>query len=72
MDNAPDGIRWAREYFKASAPFASSGVYVNFLTADEGERVMAAYGQNYERLVQVKRQYDSANLFSSNQNIAPA
>ena len=65
-------IGWARDYFKASAPFASGGVYVNFLTADEGERVKAAYGQNYERLAQIKRQYDPANLFSTNQNIVPA
>ena len=65
-------IGWARDFFKASAPFASGGVYVNFLTADEGERVRAAYGQNYERLAQVKRQYDPANLFSTNQNIRPA
>lgn len=67
-----EGIRWAREYFKASAPFASAGVYVNFLTADEGERVKAAYGPNYDRLAKIKRQYDPANLFSTNQNIMPA
>ena len=65
-------IRWAREFFKASAPFASGGVYVNFLTADEGDRVRAAYGSNYDRLAQVKRKYDPANLFSTNQNIKPA
>ena len=28
-------IGWARDFFNASAPFASGGVYVNFLTADE-------------------------------------
>ena len=67
-----EGIRWARDYFKASAPFASAGVYVNFLTADEGERVKAAYGPNYDRLARIKRQYDPANLFSTNQNIVPA
>lgn len=65
-------IRWARDFFKASAPFASGGVYVNFLTADEGDRVKVAYGLNYERLAQVKRKYDPANLFSTNQNIQPA
>ena len=65
-------IRWARDYFKASAPFASGGVYVNFLTADEGDRVKAAYGQNYDRLAQIKRKYDPTNLFSMNQNIQPA
>ena len=65
-------IRWARDYFKASAPFASGGVYVNFLTADEGDRVKAAYGQNYDRLARIKRTYDPTNLFSTNQNIQPA
>jgi FAD/FMN-containing dehydrogenase len=73
-DDATDderGIRWARAFFQASAPFASGGVYVNFLTADEGDRVRNAYGPNYDRLVRVKRQYDPGNLFSVNQNIRP-
>ncbi len=65
-------IRWAREFFNASAPFASGGVYVNFLTADEGVRVRTAYGPNYDRLAQVKRKYDPENLFRMNQNIKPA
>ena len=65
-------IAWARDFFTATAPFASGGVYVNFLTADEGDRVRAAYGPNYERLIQVKRTYDPDNLFRMNQNIAPA
>ena len=65
-------IQWARDFFKASAPYASGGVYVNFLTADEGDRVKSAYGENYERLTQIKRQYDPDNLFRSNQNIRPA
>jgi FAD/FMN-containing dehydrogenase len=65
-------ISWSREVFKAAAPFASGGVYVNFMTAEEGDRVRAAYGGNYERLAQVKQQYDPENLFRTNQNIAPA
>ncbi len=64
-------IGWARDFFNASAPFASGGVYVNFLTADEGDRVRTAYGPNYDRLAQVKRKYDPDNLFRMNQNIAP-
>jgi FAD/FMN-containing dehydrogenase len=66
------GIGWARDYFKASAPFASGGVYVNFLTADEADRVGVAYGPSYDRLAQVKRKYDPGNLFCVNQNIKPA
>ncbi|MBU1160920.1 MAG: FAD-binding oxidoreductase, partial [Proteobacteria bacterium] len=37
-------IAWARAFFKASAPYASAGAYVNFMTGDEGDRVAAAYG----------------------------
>ena len=66
------GIAWAREVFQATAPFASSGVYVNFMTEDEKARVEAAYGSNYKRLAEVKKQYDPANLFRTNQNIKPA
>jgi FAD/FMN-containing dehydrogenase len=63
------GIGWARDFFTATAPFASGGVYVNFQSEDEGDRVRAAYGSNYDRLVRVKRAYDPGNLFRVNQNI---
>jgi len=66
------GIRWSREVFNATAPYANGGVYVNFMTADEAARVSNAYGLNYARLAAVKRQYDPANLFRVNQNIKPA
>jgi FAD/FMN-containing dehydrogenase len=65
------GIGWARDFFEAAAPFATGGAYVNFLTADEGDRVRAAYGSNYDRLTKVKRKYDPSNLFRMNQNIEP-
>jgi FAD/FMN-containing dehydrogenase len=65
-------IAWARDFFKATAPFATGGVYVNFMTADETERVRSAYGPNYIRLARVKRKYDPANLFRMNQNVEPA
>jgi FAD/FMN-containing dehydrogenase len=65
-------IAWARDFFRATEPFATGGVYVNFLTEDETARIGAAYGPNYARLAQIKRTYDPQNLFSTNQNIAPA
>ncbi len=65
-------IAWARAFFEASKPFATGGVYVNFLTADEPERAVAAFGTNYERLVQVKDRYDPTNFFHMNQNIKPS
>ena len=65
-------ISWAREFFDATAPYAAGGVYVNFLTQDEADRIRAAYGPNYDRLVQLKSKYDPTNLFRMNQNIKPA
>ena len=66
------GIVWARELFRATAPYATGGAYVNFMTEDEQDRVkVAAYGPNYDRLVQLKKKYDPANLFRMNQNIKP-
>ncbi len=64
-------VSWARAFYAASAPFASGGAYVNFMTADEAARVPAAYGANYARLVELKRQFDPENVFRTNQNIAP-
>jgi FAD/FMN-containing dehydrogenase len=64
-------VAWARDLFAAAAPFATGGAYVNFLTQEEGDRVPAAYGLNYGRLVQLKREYDPDNLFRTNQNIRP-
>jgi FAD/FMN-containing dehydrogenase len=64
-------IAWAREFFAASAPFATGGVYVNFLSQDETDRVQAAYGANFARLAELKAKYDPANFFRLNQNIKP-
>jgi len=64
-------ISWAREFFRASEAYATGGVYINFMTADETERVPAAFGANYERLAKVKQKYDPDNLFRINQNISP-
>lgn len=65
------GTEWARGFFKDAAPYATGGVYVNFLTDDEPERVRAAYGPGYDRLVAAKNKYDPGNLFRMNQNIRP-
>lgn len=63
-------IAWTREYFDAVAPYATGGTYVNFTTEPEGEQSMA-YLDNYDRLVQLKNEWDPTNRFRMNQNITP-
>lgn len=66
---------WARDTWYSMQPYASEGVYVNYLgtEADEGSnRIPAAYGPGkFERLVVLKQKYDPTNLFKMNQNIRP-
>jgi hypothetical protein len=64
-------IDWARKSSEAAQPFSSGGVYVNYLGAEGADRVKAAYGAKYDKLVAVKQKYDPTNLFSVNQNIVP-
>jgi FAD/FMN-containing dehydrogenase len=64
-------IAWCRELFDAATPYATGGVYVNFMTEEEAQRVEAAYGASYEKLVALKNKYDPTNMFRLNQNIRP-
>jgi FAD/FMN-containing dehydrogenase len=63
-------IEWAREGWRDMREFSTGGAYVNFQTEDEGaDRVLAAYGGNYDRLVEVKSRWDPDNFFRTNKNI---
>jgi FAD/FMN-containing dehydrogenase len=64
-------IGWVRDYYAATAPQSEEGGYINFMSADDQDRVKVNYKQNYQRLVDVKRRYDPGNIFHLNQNIAP-
>ncbi|MGE0621410.1 MAG: FAD-binding oxidoreductase [Pseudomonadales bacterium] len=55
-------ITWTRRFFEAVRPHGA-GVYVNYLGADEGDRLEEAYGANYARLVELKRRWDPDNVF---------
>ncbi|RUW17016.1 FAD-binding oxidoreductase, partial [Mesorhizobium sp. M1A.F.Ca.IN.020.06.1.1] len=61
-------IEWARDIYEASKPHAAGTAYVNFMPEDEIDRVEAAYGGNYGRLLEIKQRYDPQNLFRMNQN----
>jgi FAD/FMN-containing dehydrogenase len=67
-----ENINWVRQYRQANAPFTTGGVYLNFIGDEGDERIKAAFGeQKYERLAQVKSEYDPRNVFAGNQNIRP-
>jgi FAD/FMN-containing dehydrogenase len=71
--DTPANVAWTRAAFDAMQEFASPRRWLNYLGEDEtGEDPLrAAYGSNYDRLVQVKTAYDPTNLFRLNQNIRP-
>ena len=65
-------IAWVRDYRRRNAPFTTGGVYLNFIGDEGDERIQAAFGvEKYERLAQIKAEYDPGNVFAGNQNIRP-
>lgn len=62
---------WTKQYWEKLHPYSAGGAYVNFMMDEGEERVKATYGENYERLVTIKRKYDPNNMFRVNQNINP-
>ena len=64
-------ISWIRSLFQKLRPTMTPGVYVNFMSGDEQDRVPEAYRQRWERMVAVKTEYDPGNFFRLNQNVRP-
>lgn len=68
-----DCIAWVRDTYEIMKPFTARGRYSNYLGDDEpADAGLAAYGENYERLRQIKAKYDPGNVFHRNQNVPPA
>ncbi|MBI3302534.1 MAG: FAD-binding oxidoreductase [Deltaproteobacteria bacterium] len=68
---ADSAIGWVDRFWEALQPFSGGRIYVNYLSDEGEERVKAAYGTNYARLVALKNKYDPTNFFRLNQNIKP-
>lgn len=64
-------VSWVRGLFAKLRPAMNPGVYVNFMSGDEEDRVAEAYRDRWQRLVDVKTHYDPNNLFRLNHNISP-
>jgi len=78
ISNWPDkqeddkNINWTRNIWEALQRYLSHKAYVNALGVEGADRVKEAYGDNYQKLAELKRKYDPDNFFRMNQNIPPA
>jgi FAD/FMN-containing dehydrogenase len=68
---ATANMDWVAQAVAAMHPLSAPGTYVNYLSENTEPSVAAAYGENYPRLVALKRKYDPKNIFHHNRNIRP-
>lgn len=71
VENVEKITSWCKRYSDALNPYSSGAAYVNFMMNEGEDKVKASYGENYERLVAIKNEYDPENFFRVNQNIKP-
>jgi len=68
-----ENIAWTRSSYERFGPYLDDRRWLNYFSDDDAvDAVRAAYGPNYDRLVEVKRRYDPQNVFHLNHNIDPA
>jgi FAD/FMN-containing dehydrogenase len=68
-------ISWTRDFWARMQAYSQNGrMYLNFPgQGEEGAKMLEdTFGENYDRLRVIKKQYDPDNLFRFNQNIEPA
>jgi hypothetical protein len=63
-------INWLRDYWATVEPH-TRGAYANDIGDAPQDKVHRNYGGNYDRLLDLKNQYDPGNLFRLNANIVP-
>ncbi|NNF15780.1 MAG: FAD-binding oxidoreductase [Gammaproteobacteria bacterium] len=68
--SAPARMAWVDGAVDAMRKHETAA-YVNYLSTDHPAAVERAYGANYARLQDIKRQYDPDNIFHRNRNIEP-
>jgi hypothetical protein len=61
---------WQKQVWKGFEPY-SVGLYANLNAGEADVKARSAYGENLERLIDVKTRFDPKNLFHLNPNITP-
>jgi FAD/FMN-containing dehydrogenase len=64
-------VKWTRDFWDAMSVYGSGAYLLNFLGEESDATIKAAFGANYDRLVEVKTKYDPTNFFRVNQNVEP-
>ncbi len=64
-------IAWTKDTYAALSEHFGGGRWLNYLGDDQDDAIRSAYGENYDRLVDVKRRLDPDNVFHLNHNIVP-
>jgi Berberine and berberine like len=68
-----ENVAWTRGTYDALSPSFRDGRWLNYFDDDDrADAIRAAYGPNYDRLLEVKRRYDPDNVFHLNHNIDPS
>ncbi|MGH8194122.1 MAG: BBE domain-containing protein, partial [Woeseiaceae bacterium] len=68
--DASEQVAWLKRYWATLEPH-THGFYTNDVFAKSEQQVRRNYEGNYERLLQLKNQYDPTNLFRLNTNVQP-
>jgi FAD/FMN-containing dehydrogenase len=69
-ESQDEHVAYIREFWNDFEPF-TDGWYTNEVSDEPAGQVNRNYQGNFERLVQVKNQYDPGNLFRLNANVRP-
>jgi FAD/FMN-containing dehydrogenase len=69
-----NNIQWTRDFFHELHQHSGGQVYFNFNSDMSGSDDLAkdSFGENYQKLVDIKTKYDPDNFFRLNANIKPA
>lgn len=65
-------IGWTRELHETLREFGTGGEYVNNQTDTDDDRVRAAFGENYDRLAEIKAKWDPEDRLRSTQHVDSA
>ena len=73
-DEDEANVEWVRDCLADMRQFSDGSVYLNFpgFFEESEDMIRTTFGPAYERLVDLKDEYDPTNLFSHNQNVAPS